>query len=39
MICYQSYNVKSPLNAKAAAWAELNTHQLPLEQTDLSVGL
>src|SRR6185436_13810933 len=39
MICYQSYNVKSPLNAKAAAWAELNTQQLPLEQTDLSVGL
>src|SRR5581483_5340550 len=21
MICYQSYNLKSPLNAKAAAWA------------------
>jgi len=39
MICYQSYNVKSPLNAKAAAWAELNMHQLPLEQNDLSVGL
>jgi ubiquitin-protein ligase len=39
MICYQSYNVKSPLNAKAAAWAELNPHQLPLVKTDLSVGL
>src|SRR5436190_2804480 len=39
MICYQSYNVKSPLNAKAAAWAELNPHQLPLVKTDLGVGL
>ena len=39
MICYQSYNVKSPLNAKAAAWAELNANQFPLVKTDLSVGL
>ena len=39
MICYQSYNVKSPLNAEAAAWAELNIASLPLEKTDLSVGL
>lgn len=39
MITYQSYNVKSPLNAEAAAWAEQNMHQLPLEQQDLSVGL
>ena len=39
MLCYQSYNVKSPLNAKAAAWAEQNESQLPLQKIDLSVGL
>ncbi len=39
MIAYQSYNVKSPLNAEAAAWADQHMDQLPLEQKDLSVGL
>jgi ubiquitin-protein ligase len=39
MLCYQSYNVKSPLNAEAAAWAELNVGQLPLERADLGTGL
>jgi ubiquitin-protein ligase len=39
MLCYQSYNTKSPLNAKAAAWAEENMDQLPLEKTDLTTGL
>jgi len=39
MLCYQSYNVKSPLNAEAAAWAELNAGSLPLQRVDLSVGL
>lgn len=39
MICYQSYNLKSPLNAKAAAWAEQNLPSLPLQQVDLSAGL
>jgi len=39
MICFQSYNLKSPLNAKAAAWAEQNVSRLPLQQADLSVGL
>jgi ubiquitin-protein ligase len=39
MICFQSYNLKSPLNAKAAAWAEKNISSLPLQQVDLSVGL
>lgn len=39
MICYQSYNVKSPLNAKAAAWAEQNIDKLPLVKTDISSGL
>ena len=39
MLCYQSYNVKSPLNAKAAAWAELNIPSLPLEKVVLTVWL
>ena len=39
MICYQSYNLKSPLNAKAAAWAEQNLGSLPLDKADLSGGL
>lgn len=39
MLCYQSYNVKSPLNAKAAAWAEQNIARLPLQSGDLGVGL
>ncbi len=36
MITYQSYNVKSPLNAKAAAWAEQNLSALPLDKRDLT---
>jgi ubiquitin-protein ligase len=39
MICYQSYNVKSPLNAAAAAWAGQNAALLPLLKSDLSAGL
>ena len=39
MICYQSYNLKSPLNAQAAAWAEQNIAGLPLQKVDLSAGL
>ncbi len=39
MLCYQSYNVKSPLNGRAAAWAEENIAQLPLDRADLSAGL
>jgi len=39
MICFQSYNVKSPLNAKAAAWAEQNLQRLPLQKGDLTTGL
>ena len=39
MLCYQSYNVKSPLNARAAAWAEEHQGGLPLEQVDLAAGL
>jgi ubiquitin-protein ligase len=39
MICYQGYNLKSPLNARAAAWAEQHLSTLPLQPADLSVGL
>ena len=39
MICFQSYNLKSPLNARAAAWAEQNLEALPLQQVDLWVGV
>ena len=39
MLCYQSYNVKSPLNAEAAAWAEQNVASLPLQHVDLTAGL
>src|SRR5690349_15728779 len=39
MVCFQSYNVKSPLNAAAAAWTEQNLAQLPLERMDLSAGV
>lgn len=39
MICFQSYNLKSPLNAAAAAWAEQNLSQLPLQQIDLWGGV
>jgi ubiquitin-protein ligase len=38
MITFQSYNVKSPLNAKAAAWAEQNESSLPLQKVDLTAG-
>jgi len=36
MICFQSYNVKSPLNGDAARWAEEHARELPLLRTDLS---
>src|ERR1700758_5409881 len=39
MICFQRYNLKSPLNANAAVWAEQNISTLPLHSGDLSVGL
>ncbi len=35
MICYQSYNVKSPLNADAAAWVESHRDLLPLQGGNL----
>lgn len=39
MNCYQRYNLKSPLTAKAAAWAEQHLSALPLQKIDLSIGL
>jgi ubiquitin-protein ligase len=39
MLSYQSYNVKSPLNGQAAAWAEQNVDRLPLDPSDLTIGL
>jgi ubiquitin-protein ligase len=39
MICFQSYNVQSPLNAKAAAWVAAHLDRLPLMEADLTVGL
>jgi ubiquitin-protein ligase len=39
IISFQSYNTKSPLNARAAAWAEEHMDQLPLEKGDLSGGV
>lgn len=39
MVCYQSYNLKSPLNAKAAAWAEEHPDSLPLQRGDISAGV
>lgn len=35
MICFQCFNIKSPLNAKAAVWAEKNMARLPLDKADL----
>jgi ubiquitin-protein ligase len=39
MICFQSYNTQSPLNAKAALWASEHASRLPLQAVDLSRGL
>jgi ubiquitin-protein ligase len=39
MLCYQRYNLKSPLNARAAAWADQHLEMLPLQKVDLSGGL
>lgn len=37
MLAYQSYNVQSPLNGKAAAWAVENVERLPLDPGDMSI--
>ncbi len=35
MIAYQAYNIRSPLNAPAAMWADLNCTKLPIDSRDL----
>ena len=39
MLCYQSYNVRSPLNAAAAAWADARREAFPLQADDLMQGV
>ena len=39
MLAFQSYNVKSPLNGRAAQWVEENVARLPLETDELFVDL
>ena len=34
MLCYQAYNVQSPLNAKAAVWTQENITRLPLLRSE-----
>jgi hypothetical protein len=31
MLAYQAYNIKSPLDAHAAMWADLNAEKLPMD--------
>jgi ubiquitin-protein ligase len=38
MLAYQSYNVRSPLNGAAAAWAAEHVGELPLDRADLAAG-
>ena len=35
MIAYQAYNIKSPLDAEAAMWADLHTAELPVDSRNL----
>ena len=35
MICYQNYNIKSPLNGEAAKWAEENIRRFPIDDVNL----
>ena len=35
MLAYQAYNIKSPLNAEAAMWADLNADRLPIDPQNL----
>jgi ubiquitin-protein ligase len=36
MICYQEYNVKSPLNGLAAKWVEQNLNLLPIDTRSIA---
>jgi ubiquitin-protein ligase len=35
MLAYQAYNIRSPLDAEAAMWADLHTDRLPTDPRDL----
>jgi ubiquitin-protein ligase len=35
MIAFQAYNIKSPLNAQAAMWADLHATELPVDSRNL----
>jgi ubiquitin-protein ligase len=35
MLAFQAYNIRSPLNAVAAMWADLNGERLPTDKRDL----
>ena len=35
MIAYQAYNIKSPLDAEAAMWADLHASELPIDSRNL----
>jgi ubiquitin-protein ligase len=36
MICYQEYNIKSPLNGLAAKWVEQNSQLLPIDSRSIA---
>jgi len=36
MICYQEYNIKSPLNGLAAKWVEQNVRLLPIDNRNVA---
>ena len=38
MIAYQAYNIKSPLDAEAAMWADLHAGELPVDPRSLRPG-
>jgi ubiquitin-protein ligase/DNA-directed RNA polymerase subunit RPC12/RpoP len=38
MICFQAYNIKSPLDGEAAMWADLHTAELPLDPRNMRLG-
>jgi ubiquitin-protein ligase len=39
ILCFQSYNVKSPLNGRAARWVEENESRLPLDPVEFYLDL
>lgn len=39
MLAFQSYNIKSPLNGRAAQWVEMNEHRLPIDDREFFVDL